>query len=66
VTIAPSTPRRCRSCGAGYDYPLPRGIATRSHCAVCAALPVEWRRALERMQRRLARLEADVRMLKDR
>ena len=54
------TARVCRSCGATYAFPHEGSAATRAHCADCAALPLAFRRALERLQRRIEKLEGDL------
>lgn len=55
--------RRCRTCGESYDYPGHKSLATRSRCEQCEKIPVETRRILEIMRRRLERLSKTVEKL---
>ncbi len=55
-----ATARTCRSCGASYEFPRAGSAATRASCPDCAPLPIAFRRVLERLQRRIERLERQV------
>ena len=55
--------RTCRACGRKFEYPVRGSDATRHHCADCAELPADTRRALERLSTRIAQLENTLRRL---
>ncbi|MBI2835948.1 MAG: hypothetical protein HYX76_16140 [Acidobacteria bacterium] len=52
--------RTCRACGRPYEYPVPRGAATRFYCAACTTLDEPVRRVVARLQRQIRRLSVEV------
>lgn len=58
--------RVCRSCNERYEYPVPRSLATRFHCAACVELPAETRALFEKYNKRIKTLTAQVDQLEQR
>lgn len=52
--------RPCQVCGTSFAYPLPDSLATRFHCENCSVIEPSVRKALERLNARLRKLEKDA------
>ncbi|MCX7017001.1 MAG: hypothetical protein NTW86_31320 [Candidatus Sumerlaeota bacterium] len=48
--------RACRACGRPYEYPERKSAATRYHCASCAAVEPNARKALDLLRIEIRRL----------
>ena len=55
--------RTCRACGTSYQYPIPKSMATRFYCEDCVEIPVNTRRVLEAMRRRIDRMATKIEQL---
>ena len=62
-TRGESQKRVCRSCGQEYTYPAPKSLATRFYCDMCVELAPRVRSVMERLNKRLVRLTAQVEKL---
>jgi chaperonin cofactor prefoldin len=58
--------RVCRGCNESYDYPVPRSPATRFYCDSCAELPAEVRAILEKYNKRIKAMAAQIEKLEQR
>jgi hypothetical protein len=56
--------RLCRACGTKYKYPVPKSLATRFYCELCAELPAGVRAVIERLHKQVKSLSAEVAKLR--